>query len=868
MRIPKIVLPKSDSPKRELRFLLYPSIVLACMIGLQGSMAISQDLRYELGARLRLFERDFESLETNDQQALALPNLSNCVQLFFGMQLKKAAEELDAARVAIQPESIQSILQRSRNMGLAIPGKLLDPADRRVQCKIQPLYGDADWSGLVGHWRILQWESEQEEAPPVASGQVSFPENASNQSVNSVDFDLDISNLAPGDYILELAVGNATEAGAAEAEAAVAGADAGSGRADGGREETAAEVVVVRRGLSVAPEARQRVAKLTQAVGELDAQLNATQLATLKGNVRQLERIVEDRSLETDLPAARLLDQTEHAVERITAGSAAYGAKQSGEFWIVAATSAGEKWLRVQAPSSVETGKPLPLVIALHGAGGSENMFFDGYGDGKIRRLADSRQWLLVAPRLGFGFGGLKLDELIEEIDGLYPVDRKSVFVVGHSMGAGAAVAMTAAAQIKPSAVAALGGGRGVQDASSFQGIPFFVAAGSHDFGRPGAKQLAESLGDGGVTVDYRDYPNIEHLAIVQVALEDVFAFFDSQCLESDRIGSANAQTELRIDQLQLLGTHNSYHLVPDKVAMQMIAAVAPNEAKTLDNSQRPLREQFEKLGVRHVELDLFLDPEGKLFFQPFAYQQAQRQGAEVPDFDPDQKMTQPGIKVLHSPDVDYRTSVYTLIDALSEIKDWSDGNQRHIPIFVLLELKSQSFSPMTRPLPWTLEAFQELEQEILSVFPRERILTPDDVRGSAPTLRAAVEGKGWPSVDSQRGKVAFLLDNEGDLRDLYLTRSPILEGCLLFASVPRDHSAAAWMKRNDPVRGFDEISQLVKAGFLVRTRADAGTVEARSNDTSRRDLAIASGAQLISTDYPEPDLRFSDYCVQLPPPQ
>ena len=126
---------------------------------------------------------------------------------------------------------------------------------------------------------------------------------------------------------------------------------------------------------------------------------------------------------------------------------------------------------------------------------------------------------------------------------------------------------------------------------------------------------------------------------------------------------------------------------------------------------------------------------------------------------------------------------------------------------------------------------------------------------------------RGWPTVDSQRGKVAFLLDNEGSLAQLYLTRSPILEGCLLFVSVSRDHPAAAWFKRNDPIRSFDEIVELVGSGFLVRTRADVGTVQSRRNDPTQREKAIASGAQLISTDYPEPDLRFSNYCVTLPLP-
>jgi len=67
-------------------------------------------------------------------------------------------------------------------------------------------------------------------------------------------------------------------------------------------------------------------------------------------------------------------------------------------------------------------------------------------------------------------------------------------------------------------------------------------------------------------------------------------------------------------------------------------------------------------------------------------------------------------------------------------------------------------------------------------------------------------------------------------------------------------------MKENDPVEGFARIQELVKAGFLVRTRADSDTAEARANDTRSRDQALASGAQFISTDYPEPNRLFSPY--------
>lgn len=320
----------------------------------------------------------------------------------------------------------------------------------------------------------------------------------------------------------------------------------------------------------------------------------------------------------------------------------------------------------------------------------------------------------------------------------------------------------------------------------------------------------------------------------------------------------------LRINDLQLLGTHNSYHVAPDPFALETIATVAPAEAKAIDCTQRPLAEQLAVLGLRHVELDCYLDPDGGLFSDPLVLRLARAAGRDVPAFDPDGILKAPGIKILHSPDFDVRTTAFTLAAALTEIKNWSDRHPAHVPLFLLLELKSESFSP-TRPLPWGPEGFAELHRTLAAVWPRSRILTPQDVQGEAATLREAVEGRGWPPVDDHRGKVVFLLDNEGTLRDQYLASTG--DDRLLFVSVDRDHPAAAWMKRNDPVAQEQEIRGLVRDGFLVRTRADSGTVEARSDDGRRRDLAIATGAQLISTDYPEPDPRFSPYAVQLPPP-
>lgn len=320
------------------------------------------------------------------------------------------------------------------------------------------------------------------------------------------------------------------------------------------------------------------------------------------------------------------------------------------------------------------------------------------------------------------------------------------------------------------------------------------------------------------------------------------------------------APDDVRLNRLQLAGTHNSYHLAPDAVAAGAVRAVAPREAAAIDCSQRPLAEQLERLALRHFELDLFLDPLGGLYAKPLALRLAEQLGRKVPPHDPDGELAAPGIKVLHSPDFDVRTTAYTLQSALRQIKAWSDRRPRHVPIFLLLELKSESFSPATKPPDWDEKALDQLERAILDVIPGERIVTPDLVRGGSATLRDAVGGRGWPTVGATRGKFVFLLDNEDAVRERYLRRSETLKERLLFVSVARNHPAAAWMKRNDPEEAFDEIRELVRDGFLVRTRADAGTVEARRADGTRRDRAYASGAQLISTDFPEPDPRWPTY--------
>ena len=323
----------------------------------------------------------------------------------------------------------------------------------------------------------------------------------------------------------------------------------------------------------------------------------------------------------------------------------------------------------------------------------------------------------------------------------------------------------------------------------------------------------------------------------------------------------------LRLNQIQVIGTHNSYHVRGHDSLLALIAQVNPTARRELDYGHRPLPEQLAQLGIRQIELDCYADPDGGRYARPLGLERVVQAGLPpVPEPDPAGRLRPPGIKVMHVPDIDFASSVPTLVGALHAVREWSAKHPRHVPVFIMLELKEESLGPtFTQPLPFDRAQLANLEKEILSVFPRESILTPDDVRGKAATLPEALRRSGWPLLDSVRGRVMFGLDNEGAIRDRYLEEHPALEGRLVFVSVPATNPAAAWMKRNDPVADFDQIQELVRNGFLVRTRADSDTAEARSNDPRKCERALASGAQFVSTDYPEPDLRFSPYCVRLP---
>ena len=321
----------------------------------------------------------------------------------------------------------------------------------------------------------------------------------------------------------------------------------------------------------------------------------------------------------------------------------------------------------------------------------------------------------------------------------------------------------------------------------------------------------------------------------------------------------------LPMSRMQVVGTHNSYKQAISAPEMARLALAAKATAPTLDYSHPTLDAQLDA-GARQVELDLLYDPTGGRYADPLGRKLAKLTGAALPDWDPE-PMTRPGLKVMHVQDIDYRSSCALFTDCLKTIAAWSDAHPDHLPILILINLKEDSFSfpGATKALLFDAAGMDAIDAEIRSVFGESRLITPDRVQGHYLALRDAVLAGAWPVLGAARGKILFALDAPPDQVARYRGARAVLEGRVMFVNIEETSPAAGYITLNDPLGEGPRIRADVAAGFLVRTRADADTVQARSGDTAMRDAALASGAQYVSTDYMTPDARWTSYRVGLP---
>ncbi|SHK13727.1 Ca2+-dependent phosphoinositide-specific phospholipase C [Chryseobacterium polytrichastri] len=377
-----------------------------------------------------------------------------------------------------------------------------------------------------------------------------------------------------------------------------------------------------------------------------------------------------------------------------------------------------------------------------------------------------------------------------------------------------------------------------------------------------------------------------------------IFGLLSAMAIGQNKKEFSGYPKELKINQIQVLGTHNSYAKPVDPKVIKLATGImdkfknsffdnmSPDEkakfqeyhpngldfSEALNYNHPDFNEQL-NAGLRNLEIDVYYDPTGKRFNKPAAYEMLKKQG--VTDLAPfsTEDLDKPGFKVMHIADIDFRTHYTTLKKALQALKDWSDKNHDHIPIFIQIEAKDSGMRILPNSaevLKFDKKAFDDLDQEVLAVLGREKIITPDDVKGKYKTLNEAVLHNNWPTVNDAKGKFVFILlpssagisNNESP----YLAEHPSLKGRMMFIeSTPgKDHSA--FILYDNAIVRQNEIQKSVKEGYLVRTRSDIETYEAKVNDRTREKAAFSSGAQIVSTDFFKKGNTYgTDYYVTLP---
>lgn len=180
-------------------------------------------------------------------------------------------------------------------------------------------------------------------------------------------------------------------------------------------------------------------------------------------------------------------------VDAVLAGKNPYR-HLSGDHWRTFGGAGGVP-CRVYAPEAALKASA-PLVVAFHGAGGDESMFFEGYGAGAIKTLADKHGCIVVCPQTERASSAGAFDKVLEDIAADYEIDPKRTYILGHSMGASAVASLAAARGGKVAAACCIAGSAWSKPATTGRLAPTLTIAAELDplFGIARARKAAESI--------------------------------------------------------------------------------------------------------------------------------------------------------------------------------------------------------------------------------------------------------------------------------------------------------------------------------------------------------------------------------------
>lgn len=451
--------------------------------------ASAQADRFELGRRLIQFEKAWDKHADVNGRKRVVPHLNQSVRSFFSFSFGSAGEALDRARHALASQDAPPGDTRWAESLFMVPEvRFGDSIQTELSVVIKPFYKTIDAIPKNAKLRVSLSPQHTTEA---AIAELPLSIKCPTKMIGAGDRQLRMDAVLDGKAVATHTVG-----------------------------------------VSFADNLKARLASLRQLVEKID-KASTIEQATLLHLTTMLADLAEKKFPETNLPANRLLTEAEALAVALKNDVPFYDASRSGQFWLRIPSGKFTEPVRILIPDKLDPKKPVPILFALHGAGGSENMFFDTYGAGITARLCKERGWIMVATRANglFGVGGApNVPAILEQLQKRYPIDASRVCLVGHSMGAGHVLSIVQETPNRFAGAAVLGGGGVVRKAEVFTKVPLFIGCGKADFALTGARNLAASLKKiEGAKVTYREYDDIEHLLIVREAVPEVFREWDAR---------------------------------------------------------------------------------------------------------------------------------------------------------------------------------------------------------------------------------------------------------------------------------------------------------------------------------------------------
>jgi len=206
---------------------------------------------------------------------------------------------------------------------------------------------------------------------------------------------------------------------------------------------------------------------------------------------------------------------------------------------------------RVYVPKGYNGSKAYPLIIALHGLGGTEDSFFDGYNQG-FAALAEQHGYLVAAPLgyrvdggYGWGVGNPPADpiakqnqerseadvmQVLQLMKQQYKVDASRTYLMGHSMGAIGTWRIAPKYPDLWAAIAPISGSGNAASLERIKTVPEVIVHGDDDrtVNVQGSRAMVTKLKEMGTEHKYIEVPGGSHSGVVAPNLAAIFDFFDA----------------------------------------------------------------------------------------------------------------------------------------------------------------------------------------------------------------------------------------------------------------------------------------------------------------------------------------------------